>query len=116
MVLVATEKVLKVGSPQKEEQSLQSVLKGAFIRTIFVYSGLALVFESARNSLRWHLAGFWGSAGNNWQQNRRKMTKQLSPCYLGTPNLAPESDHVYAPTGQWLFARPDMYLKKTDVS
>jgi hypothetical protein len=68
MVSVAVEKVSMVGTPQREEHPLQSVLKGAFFRTIFVFGGLALVFESARNSLTWHLARFWGSAGDNWQQ------------------------------------------------
>ncbi len=50
-----------------EDQSWQALLTGLFFKSIFVIGGLAIVFESARNSLTWYLAKFWGSAGDNWQ-------------------------------------------------
>lgn len=52
---------------QRRQQTVQSVLTGALVRAVFVIGGLVLVFESARNSLTWHMGRFWGSAGDNWQ-------------------------------------------------
>jgi hypothetical protein len=66
--MAVTDKLPKAETPEKGEESLLSVLKGALIKAVFVIGGLALVFESARNSLTWHLGRFWGSAGDNWQQ------------------------------------------------
>ena len=51
----------------ERRQSVRSAVTGALFRAVFVIGGLVLVFESARNSLTWHLARFWGSAGDNWQ-------------------------------------------------
>jgi hypothetical protein len=65
MKSVVMEKVQEMESSQRD---LQSVFSGAVFKAMFVIGGLALVFESARNSLTWHLARFWGSAGDNWQE------------------------------------------------
>ena len=51
----------------RRQQTLQSAVTGALVRAVFVIGGLVLVFESARNSLTWHMGRFWGSAGDNWQ-------------------------------------------------
>ena len=42
-------------------------LKGAAIKALFVLGSATLIFESVRNSLTWHLARFWGGAGDVWQ-------------------------------------------------
>jgi hypothetical protein len=42
-------------------------LKGAAIEALFVLGSATLIFESVRNSLTWHLARFWGGAGDVWQ-------------------------------------------------
>ena len=52
---------------RRQQQTVQSVLTGALVRAVFVIGGLVLVFESASNSLTWHMGRFWGSAGDNWQ-------------------------------------------------
>ena len=56
-----------VGREGEERKTTRSALTGALFRAVFVIGGLVIVFESARNSLTWHLGRFWGSAGDNWQ-------------------------------------------------
>ena len=56
-----------VGREGEERQTTRSALTGALFRAVFVIGGLVIVFESARNSLTWHLGRLWGSAGDNWQ-------------------------------------------------
>ena len=48
--------------------SLFSTIKGAFFKAVFVLGSAFLIFESARNSLTWHLTKFWGGAGDVWQE------------------------------------------------
>lgn len=56
-----------IGKKVEDPQTVSSAVTGALFRAVFVIGGLILVFESARNSLTWHLGRFWGSAGDNWQ-------------------------------------------------
>ena len=50
-----------------EVTSPAPTLKGAMIKALFVLGSATLIFESVRNSLTWHLATFWGGAGDVWQ-------------------------------------------------
>lgn len=63
----AGESVVDRRDGDEERQTTRSAVTGALVRAVFVIGGLVIVFESARNSLTWHLGRFWGSAGDNWQ-------------------------------------------------
>ncbi len=60
-------------------------LKGAAIKALFVLGSATLIFESVRNSLTWHLARFWGGAGDVWQTlwEQFLVSKKLITRWLG---------------------------------
>lgn len=56
-------------SRKQDDQGSSSspTLLGFALKSLFVLGSTTLVFESVRNSLTWHLARFWGGAGDVWQ-------------------------------------------------
>ena len=71
----------KEGDEGQRRQTVQSAVTGALVRAVFVIGGLVLVFESARNSLTWHMGRFWGSAGDNWQHLWNHVLRAVSMGY-----------------------------------